>query len=141
MSAKLCVPPATIVTGVVVMVTVMGVRGTVTVAVFDASDLLVAVIVADAVLTGSGAVNTPAEVMKPTVAVHVTPALAESLATDAVKVWVAPATIATGVVEMETLIAGAAAELPHPTIKANAAKPKRMREDRRMFNWKTPSNR
>ena len=53
--------------------------------------LLVAVIDAVAVLTGVGAVYTPPDAIEPTEAVQVTPALAPSAVTVAVKVWVAPA--------------------------------------------------
>jgi len=74
---------------------------------FVGSVLLVAVIVAEALATGVGAVNKPLVLIDPTDAVQVTPALAESLATAAVNAWVAPATIATGLRGlMVTLMAG-----------------------------------
>jgi uncharacterized membrane protein YczE len=59
--------------GVVGMVTTIGVKVTVTEEVFEVSVLLVAVIVADAVATGVGAVYTPPAVIEPTEALHVTP--------------------------------------------------------------------
>jgi hypothetical protein len=55
------------------MVTTIGVKVTVTEEVFEVSVLLVAVIVADAVATGVGAVYTPPAVIEPTEALHVTP--------------------------------------------------------------------
>jgi hypothetical protein len=120
-------------TGTVVMETATGVKVTVIVEVLEVSVLLVAVIVADAVATGVGAVYTPAELIAPTEADQLTPALAESFETVAAKVWVAPATMATGTVVMATLIAGAAGEPPHPTIKASAAILASIHEDSRMF--------
>jgi hypothetical protein len=72
--------------------TAIGVKVTVAVPVLVVSALLVAVIVAVAVLTGVGAVYTPPDVIEPTEAVQVTPALAPSAATVAVNVWLAPAT-------------------------------------------------
>ena len=76
--------------------------------------------------------------MAPTEALHVTPALGvTSFETVAANVCVAPATIATGVVVMATLIGGAD-EPPHPTMRANAVKPANTRESRRTFDmWFT----
>jgi hypothetical protein len=71
--------------------------------------------------------------MEPTEANHVTPALAESLETVAVNVCVAPATMVAVAGVTATLIAGGA-ELPHPTIRANAAKPATTRESRVTFD-------
>jgi len=79
--------------------------------------LLVAVMVAEVVVTGEGAVYTPAEVMEPMLAVHVTPALAESFETVAVNVCVAPATNVAEPGTTATLIAGGAAGPPQPAKK------------------------
>jgi hypothetical protein len=136
-AAKVWVAPATMATGVVVMATLIGVKVTVAVAVLVVSDLLVAVMVAAAVGTGVGAVYTPAAEMVPTEAVQVTPGVAPSLVTVAVNVVVAPATSVAVVGVMATLIAGGA-ELPQPTIRANAAKPANTREDKRTFDMGAP---
>lgn len=57
--------------------------------------------------------------------------------TVAVNVVVAPATSVAVVGVTATLIAGGA-ELPQPTIRANAAKPANTREDRRTFDMAGP---
>jgi hypothetical protein len=142
-AAKVWVAPATIATGVVVMATLIGVKVTEAVAVFVVSDLLVAVMVAAVVGTGVGAVYTPPEVMVPAEAVQVTPGVEPSLVTVAVNVVVAPATMVAVVGVTATLIAGGAEpppNQPHPTedIRANAAKPANMRENRRTFDMGAP---
>ena len=73
--------------------------------------------------------------MAPTEALQVTPALAESLETVAVNVCVAPATIV-AVVGLTTTLIDGGAELPHPTIRANAANPANTRENRRTFDMR-----
>jgi hypothetical protein len=93
-----------------------------------ASALLVAVTIAVSVTTGVGAVYTPLVLIDPADAVHVTPAAVASLVTVAVKVWVAPPTIAAGLSGLiATLICGAPVVPPpppplpplaHPAIKA-----------------------
>lgn len=72
--------------------------------------------------------------MVPAEAVHVTPGVAvESLVTVAVNVCVAPAT-KVAVVGATATLTGGGAELPHPTMRANAAKPANTRENRRTFD-------
>ena len=75
----------------------------------------------------------------PLVMLHVTPALFGSLATVTVKVSLPPATngVDDGEV-MVTTIAGGGAPPPHPTIRANAAKPANTREKRRTFDMDFP---
>jgi hypothetical protein len=86
-----CVPPPAIDEGAVdESVTDIGVSVTVAVADLLGSDLLVAVTVADGDATGDGAVYTPAAVIEPAETCQITPALAESLLTVALKVCVAP---------------------------------------------------
>jgi len=117
------------------MATLIGVKVTVAVPVLVVAVLLVAVPVAERVEPiRAGAVYTPAAEIVPTEAVHVTPGVVvESLVTVAVNVCVAPATIVAVVGVMATLIGGGA-ELPHPIIRANAAKPANTRENRRTFD-------
>jgi len=107
----------------------IGVSGTVTLADFVGSVLLVAVSVDVAPGTGRAAVYivaVPLAVaaglkLPPPLTLHVTPAFALSLVTVAAKLWVAPPIIAAGVVAMLTLITGAGPlppltepPLPHP---------------------------
>ena len=113
---------------------VVDVNGTLTDALLVASALLVAVTTAVSVTTGVGAVYKPLVVIDPADAVHVTPAPVASLATVAVKVWVAPLTKAAGLSGLiATLIGGAPVVLPplplpplpplaHPAIKARVIK-------------------
>ena len=79
--------------------------------------MLVAVTVADVVVMTAGAVYTPVLEILPVVAVHVAPALAESLVTVAVKVCVAPPIRVAEVGLTDTEIVGAGAEPPpHPAM-------------------------
>ena len=139
-SVKLCDPPMpkTIVAGLIGLrlmgLEVAEVNGTLTDALLVASALLVAVTTAVSVTTGVGAVYKPLVVIDPADAVHVTPAPVASLATVAVKVWVAPLTKAAGLSGLiATLIGGAPVVLPppplpplpplaHPAIKARVIK-------------------
>ena len=117
----------------------LAVSGTVTDADLVGSVLLVAVTVAEVPTTGVAAVYKPLELIVPVEVVQVTPALAESLATAAVKVWVAPAIMAAGVSGlMATVIAGAPGvvvepppPLPQPvtSARARASKPADQRTD------------
>jgi hypothetical protein len=96
--------------------------------------LLVAVMVAEAVATGVGAVYTPAAVIAPTEADQVTPALAESFVTVAAKVCVAPAASVALAGLIATLITGAGGVLlppPQPATRVNARKPAERRASRR----------
>jgi len=135
-SVKLCDPPMpkAIVAGLIGL-RLMGfevaeVNGTLTDALLAVSALLVAVTIAVSVTTGVGAVYMPLVVIDPADAVHVTPAAVASLATAAVKVWVAPLTMPTGLSGLiATLICGAPVVLPpplpplaHPAIKARMTK-------------------
>jgi hypothetical protein len=121
--------PAPIVSSVAgPIVTEIGVNTMLTDAVLVGSDLLVAVTVACATLTGAGAVYTPPAVIVPVVAVHITPAFAASLFTDAVKFCVAPPIMLVDAnVPIETPIRpGTAVETlpfpPHPASGARATK-------------------
>lgn len=100
--------------------TAIGVSVTVAIADLVVSVLLVAVTVADVVVMTAGAVYTPAEVIVPGEADQVTPALAVSFVTVAVKVCAAPAASVAVAGLTVTLIAGAE-EPPHPAKRANAA--------------------
>jgi hypothetical protein len=101
-SVKPCDPPMpkVIVAGLIGLrlmgVTLPAVNGIVTDALLVVSALLVAVTVAVAVATGVGAVYMPLVVIDPADVVQITPAAATSSVTVAVKAWVAPATMATG---------------------------------------------
>jgi hypothetical protein len=96
--------------------TPMGVRVTVAVPVLVVSVLLVAVTVAEVAVITAGAVYTPAEVMVPVEAVHVTPAFAESFVTVAVNVWLAPPISVAVAGLTETAIAGGAEVPPQPAM-------------------------
>jgi len=116
-AAKVCEAPPIIATGVVVMDTLIGVNVMVALADLVLSLLLVAVTVADVVVMTAGAVYTPVLEILPVVAVHVAPALAESLVTVAVKVCVAPPIRVAEVGLTDTEIVGAGAEPPpHPAM-------------------------
>jgi hypothetical protein len=119
-SVKLCDPPTpkAIVAGLIGL-RLMGfetvaVSGTLTDALFVESALLVAVSIAVAVTTGVGAVYKPLALIDPVVAVHVTPAAFTSLATVAVKLWVAPASIATGFNGLIATLIGRGPVVPPP---------------------------
>ena len=117
------VPAPAMAVGVVGIVTEIGVSVTTAVPVLVVSVLLVAVMVAEVVVTGDGAVYTPAEVMAPIEAVQVTPALAESFETVAVNVCVAPATNVAVEGVTATLIDGGAGVLPpQPMIEVSTAR-------------------
>jgi hypothetical protein len=96
------------------ILTEIGVNGIVTEEDLVGSVLLVAVTVAEEVVTGVGAVYTPL-LIDPADAVQVTPAFAESPTTVAVKVCVAPPTMPTGVDGLtETLIVAEPEPDPEP---------------------------
>ena len=139
-AANVWVAPATSVAVVGLTVIEMGVRVIVADMDFDESVLLVAVTVAEAVVTGEGAVYTPAEVMEPTEAVQATPALAESFVSVAVNVCAAPPMSVVDVGLRETLITGTAGVPlpPQPARKVNARKPGRRRANRRTFDIQWP---
>jgi hypothetical protein len=139
-----CAAPAAIATGATgPILTEMGVNGIVTEAALVESVLLVAVTVAEEVVTGMGAVYTPL-LIDPTDAVQFTPAFAESPATVAAKVCVAPPTIFTATEGLtETLIAVSEVEdddevepPPQPEIRPKARSPAETRPIRQRFNMK-----
>jgi hypothetical protein len=115
----------------------MGVSVIVADAVFVGSDLLVAVTVAEVVVTGDGAVYTPAEVMAPVEAVQVTPALAESLLIVAVNVCEAPPISVADVGLTATPITGAAVP-PQPAKEVITRKPGRRRASRPILDIECP---
>lgn len=114
-AANVCVAPATSVAVGGLTVTEIGVRVMVALADLVASNLLVAVTVADVAVMTAGAVYIPAEVMVPGEADQVTPALVVSFATVAEKVCEAPPMSVAVVGLTVTEIAGA--EEPHPAMK------------------------
>jgi hypothetical protein len=144
-AAKAWLAPATNVAGVGVTETAIGISVIVAVAALVGSVLLVAVIVAEVATTGAGAVYTPAEVIEPVEAVQVTPALAESLVTVAVKVCVPPPINVADAGPIATLTAkGAGAlllvPLPQPvmTLTINVERPRKTQKSRRAFDMQGP---
>ena len=107
-----CTPsPSRVIVLAVVRLMLMGVSGTLTEALRVGSVLLVAVTVAVVPTTGVGAVyvaGAPLAVVAgviepPPVTVQVTPAFAPSFVTVAMKAWVAPATMAAGLVGVRAI--------------------------------------
>jgi hypothetical protein len=140
-ATKVCAAPATSVPVVEFRLTAIGVKVTVAVADLLASALLVAVTVADVKVMTVGAVYTPAEVTVPVDAVQVTPELAESFATVAVNVWVAPPIRVTTAGPTVTPIAGAVGveePLPQPAKRATAAKLVNTHGNQRTFGMARP---
>ena len=119
-------------------VTDIGVSVIVAVANLLGSDLLVAVTVADGVVTGDGAVYTPAGVIEPAETCQFTPALAESLLTVTLKVCVAPPirVAEPGLTETAIGSAGCVPLPPTPPQPANVMgidKPRKIKRNSR--NW------
>jgi hypothetical protein len=143
-AVKGCVPPPAIDEGFVgVSVTDIGVSAIVAVADLLGSDLLVAVTVADVAVTGDGAVYTPAAVIEPAEACQVTPALAESLLTVAMKVCVAPPINVAEPGLTETAIGcGVCVPLPpappQPDNVLNTEKPRKIQKNSRNLDMQEP---
>jgi hypothetical protein len=130
-ATNVCVAPPISVAVVGLTETLIGASVTVAVADFVVSVLLVAVMVAEVVVITAGAVYTPADVIVPVVADQVTPALAESLVTVAVNVWLAPPISVAEVGLTATPIAAGEPLPPQPDNGTHAVKLARIKKKNR----------